>query len=126
YTRTRDLMREFATTLSAADEVVLTDIYSAGEPQIAGITIDALADAVRGASRKPVHVVKALDDVPRAVARLARPNDLVITLGAGSIGALPDRILAALREEPSSVRSGKKLEAGGEADPSAEASGESG
>ncbi|PYR80511.1 MAG: UDP-N-acetylmuramate--L-alanine ligase [Acidobacteria bacterium] len=126
YTRTRDLMREFATTLSAADEVVLTDIYSAGEPQIAGITIDALADAVRGASRKPVHVVKALDDVPRAVARLARPNDLVITLGAGSIGTLPDRILAALREEPSSVRSGKKLEAGGEADPSAEASGDGG
>src|SRR5439155_11648933 len=69
---------------------------------------------------------QALDDVPRAVARLARPNDLVITLGAGSIGTLPDRILAALREEPSSVRSGKKLEAGGEADPSAEASGDGG
>jgi UDP-N-acetylmuramate-alanine ligase len=41
--------------------------------------------------------VKALDDLPAAVARLARPNDLVITLGAGSIGTMPDRILEALQ-----------------------------
>jgi len=43
-----------------------------------------------------VRLVKALDDLPAAVAQVARPNDLVITLGAGSIGTMPDRILEAL------------------------------
>jgi UDP-N-acetylmuramate--alanine ligase len=47
-------------------------------------------------SGRSVHLEKSLDDVPKAVAALARPNDLVITLGAGSIGTVPDRLLAAL------------------------------
>jgi UDP-N-acetylmuramate--alanine ligase len=96
YTRTRDLLKEFSTALGAADEIVLTDIYAAGEPAIAGVTIEALDAAVRRTGR-PVTLVKALDDVPSAVASLARANDLVITLGAGSIGTVPDRILEALR-----------------------------
>ena len=97
FTRTRDLMPEFGAALGAADEVVLTDIYSAGEPPIPGITVDALAASVRAVARCPVHVVRALDDLPDAVAALARPGDLVITLGAGSIGAIGDRILDAIR-----------------------------
>jgi UDP-N-acetylmuramate--alanine ligase len=111
YSRTRDLMPEFARTLAAADEVVLTDIYPAGEPPITGVTVDALADAVRRETSNPVHVVRALGDVPAYVAGIARPGDLVITLGAGSIGTVGDRVLAALsagdvpvdapREEPS-------------------------
>jgi UDP-N-acetylmuramate--alanine ligase len=97
YTRTRDLLDAFGDALSAADEIVLTDIYPAGEAPIPGVTIEALEESVRRTGR-PVHLVKALEDVPHAVASLARPNDLVITLGAGSIGALPDRILDALRK----------------------------
>jgi UDP-N-acetylmuramate--alanine ligase len=97
YTRTRDLMDEFGHALAAADEVVLTDIYSAGEQPIAGITVDALAQAVRRAATCPVHVVRALDDLPAAVASLAKAGDLVITLGAGSIGNVADRILDAIR-----------------------------
>ena len=97
YTRTRDLMNEFGHALAAADEVVLTDIYSAGEQPIAGITIDALAQTVRRTAACPVHVVRSLDDVPAAVAALASEGDLVITLGAGSIGGVPDRILEAIR-----------------------------
>jgi len=76
---------------------VLTDIYSAGEPPIPGITVDALADAVRAAGHVPVHVVKGLDDLPGEVAGIARSGDLVITLGAGSIGGVADRILLELR-----------------------------
>jgi len=60
------------------------------------VTIEALDAAVRRTGR-PVTLVKALDEVPSAVASLARANDLVITLGAGSIGTVPDRILEALR-----------------------------
>jgi UDP-N-acetylmuramate--alanine ligase len=97
YSRTRDLLDAFGDALSAADEIVLTDIYPAGEAPLPGITIEAVDARVRQGGR-PVHLVKALDDVPAAVARIARSNDLVITLGAGSIGTLPDRILAALRE----------------------------
>jgi UDP-N-acetylmuramate--alanine ligase len=96
YTRTRDLLDEFGTALGGADEIVLTDIYSAGEPPIPGVSIEALEAVVRRTGR-PVTVVKAIDDLPSTVASLARPNDLVITLGAGSIGTMPDRILDALR-----------------------------
>jgi UDP-N-acetylmuramate--alanine ligase len=96
YTRTRDLLDEFGTALAGADEIVLTDIYAAGEPPIPGVTIDAL-EAVVGRTGRPVTLVKAIDDLPAAVAAIAHPNDLVITLGAGSIGSVPDRILEALR-----------------------------
>jgi len=98
YSRTSQLMPEFGAALNGADEVVLTDIYSAGEPPIPGITVDVLADAVRAAGHVPVHVVKGLEDLPGEVARMARPGDLVITLGAGSIGAVGDRILGELRK----------------------------
>jgi UDP-N-acetylmuramate--alanine ligase len=96
YTRTRDLIDAFGTALAGADAIVLTDIYPAGEPPIEGVTAEALEAVVRRTGR-PVQLVKALDDVPRAVSELARAGDLVITLGAGSIGAVPDRILEALR-----------------------------
>jgi len=96
YTRTRDLLDDFGPALALADVVVLTDIYAAGEAPISGITIERLADAVRAHARD-VIVVKRLDDVPAAVAQLARPGDLVVTLGAGSIGTTPDRLLKALR-----------------------------
>ncbi len=101
YSRTRDLLDAFGDALGAADEVVLTDIYAAGEAPIAGVTIEGVEAAVRrtGAS---VRVVKSLDDLPRAVAAAARPNDLIITLGAGSIGSVPDRILEELSHRASS------------------------
>jgi UDP-N-acetylmuramate--alanine ligase len=98
YTRTRDLLNEFGTALGGADEVILTDIYAAGEAPIAGATAEAVEAAVRKSGR-PVTLVKALDAIPATVARMAKPNDLVITLGAGSIGGMPERILSALKGE---------------------------
>jgi UDP-N-acetylmuramate--alanine ligase len=59
------------------------------------VTAEAMEAEVRRTGR-PVSLVKSLDDLPGAVAEIARPNDLVITLGAGSIGTMPDRILEAL------------------------------
>ena len=76
---------------------MLTDIYPAGEQPIPGITLDALARVVQASARSRVHLVPAVDDLPEAVAGLVRPGDLVITLGAGSIGAIGERILEALR-----------------------------
>jgi UDP-N-acetylmuramate--alanine ligase len=105
YTRTKDLMNEFGRALSGADEIVLTDIYPAGEPAIPGVTLEALAAAVSVSARKnSVHVVPALTDLPDAVGDLVRPGDLVITLGAGSIGTVGERILETIRRrrEPAS------------------------
>ena len=86
-------MEAFGPALSSADHVVLTDIYPAGEDPIPGVTLEALAAAVRRSVTHPVDVVPRLEDVAPAVARLARPGDVVITLGAGSIGTVPDRLV---------------------------------
>jgi UDP-N-acetylmuramate--alanine ligase len=96
YSRTRDLMDEFGPALRGADEIILTDIYPASEPPLPGITLEAFADQVRRATRSPVHTVPALGDLPEFVARHTRSGDLVITLGAGSVGAVGPKILAEL------------------------------
>ena len=92
FTRTAALMDAFGPALAGADHIVLTDIYAAGEDPIPGVTLDALADAVRRSVTVPVDVV------PRARRRragarcaIARPGDVVITLGAGSIGTRAGR-----------------------------------
>jgi UDP-N-acetylmuramate--alanine ligase len=97
YTRTQALLRDFGPSLASADHIVLTDIYAASEDPIPGVTLDALADAVRQAVTVPVDVAPRLDDVVAAVVKAARPGDVVITLGAGSIGTVPDRLLEALQ-----------------------------
>src|SRR5262249_54836624 len=81
---------------AAADYIILTDIYAAGEDPIPGATLDRLAAAVRGSVRAPVEVVPAVDDVVTALVRVARPGDLVMTLGAGSIGNVAERFIGAL------------------------------
>jgi UDP-N-acetylmuramate--alanine ligase len=97
YTRTAGLLEAFGPALALADEIVLTDIYPAGEAPIPGVTIEALADQVGRQAPGRVHVVKALADLPREVARLVRSGDMVITLGAGSIGSVAARILEEIR-----------------------------
>jgi UDP-N-acetylmuramate--alanine ligase len=97
YTRTRDLMAEFGPALGLADVVVLTDIYPAGEAPIPGITLDALSAQVKPHVNELV-VVPEVTEVPGRVAMLAHEGDLIVTLGAGSIGLVADRVLAALRQ----------------------------
>jgi UDP-N-acetylmuramate--alanine ligase len=96
YTRTAQLMPEFAAALSGADEVVLTDIYAAGEEAIPGVDVDALAAAADRRRTRPVTVVRALDRVAPTMAAMAAPGDLVITLGAGSIGGVAQQVVREL------------------------------
>jgi UDP-N-acetylmuramate--alanine ligase len=95
YTRTAQLLPDFAAALAPADEIVLTDIYAASEAPIPGVTVEALAEAVNRRRSRPATVVKRVDAVAAALADLAKPGDLVITLGAGSIGT----VAAALTRE---------------------------
>jgi UDP-N-acetylmuramate--alanine ligase len=96
FSRTAALMDAFGPALSGADHVVLTDIYSAGEDPIPGVTLETLGAAVRRGVSVPVDLVARLDEVVPAIVRVARPGDIVITLGAGSIGTVPDRLVEAL------------------------------
>jgi UDP-N-acetylmuramate--alanine ligase len=97
YTRTAHLLDQFGPALALADEIVLTDIYPAGEDPISGVTIERLAAAVEQFAPGRVRVVKGLADVPSEVASLARAGDMVITLGAGSINTVGPRILEEIR-----------------------------
>jgi UDP-N-acetylmuramate--alanine ligase len=96
YSRTERLLDQFGPALAKADELVLTDIYPAGEAPIPGVTIDVLAGAIRPYFDGRLHVVRTVDEAVAAVAALARPGDAVITLGAGSIGTAGRRVLTAL------------------------------
>ena len=96
FSRTQALFDAFGPSMAGADAIVLTDIYAAGEEAIAGVTLDALAARVRSQLAVPVEVVPRLADVAPALARLAQPGDVVITLGAGSIASVPDQLLALL------------------------------
>jgi UDP-N-acetylmuramate--alanine ligase len=99
HSRTARLLDAFGPALREADEIVLTDIYAAGEEPIAGVSVDVLAAAIREGSQRPVHLVRRLDDVIPEILRIARPGDAVITLGAGSIGSLPRRLMDALERK---------------------------
>jgi UDP-N-acetylmuramate--alanine ligase len=98
YSRTQALFQDFGPSLREADEIVLTDIYAASEEPVPGVTIEALAAAIREGSGRPVQVAKNLDEVVPALLERARPGDAVITLGAGSIGSIPRRLVDALED----------------------------
>ena len=96
YTRTAQLMNAFGPALAAADHIVLTDIYPAGEDPIPGATLEALATAMRRNVTAPIVLAPTLADVVPAIARIAKRGDVVITLGAGSIAGVADQLLEAL------------------------------
>ena len=96
YTRTAGLLDEFADVLAQADEVCLLPIYAASEDPIPGVTSEALAAAVTRRSGRPVHVTSGLPEAPASIAAFARAGDLIVTLGAGSVGSLGPRLLDAM------------------------------
>ncbi len=97
YTRTRDLFEDFVAVLSSVDALLLADVYAAGEPSIVAADGRALVRAVRVAGKVEPLFVKHIADMPEAIRIAAKPGDVVVTMGAGSIGAVPAQV-AALRE----------------------------
>jgi UDP-N-acetylmuramate--alanine ligase len=100
YTRTRDLFADFATVIATADEVLLTEIYPAGESPIAEISGLALAARVQAVSGKAPNFVSRVDDVAATLLQIARADDVVLVMGAGSIGHVAQQLaLAAAKGE---------------------------
>jgi UDP-N-acetylmuramate--alanine ligase len=95
YTRTRDCFEDFVKVLSGADAVVLGEVYAAGEAPIVAADGRALARALRVAGRVEPIFVEQIADMPEAIRAMAREGDVVITMGAGSIGNVPAQLVGA-------------------------------
>jgi UDP-N-acetylmuramate--alanine ligase len=94
YTRTRDLFEDFVQVLSTVDALVLMDVYPAGEPPIVAADGRALARAVRVAGKVEPVFVEGPAELPDALKALVRDGDVVVTMGAGSIGQAPGMLAA--------------------------------
>jgi UDP-N-acetylmuramate--alanine ligase len=95
YTRTRDCFEDFVKVLATADALVLTEVYPAGEAPIVAADGKALARAIRVHGRVEPIFVESAGEIPAAILGLARDGDVVLTMGAGSIGNVPAALLAA-------------------------------
>jgi UDP-N-acetylmuramate--alanine ligase len=93
YTRTRDLFEDFVKALSGVDALLLADVYPAGEAPIGAADGRSLAQAIRVAGKVEPVFVERIADMPEAIRKLARAGDVVLTMGAGSIGGVPGVLL---------------------------------
>nr|WP_288119423.1 UDP-N-acetylmuramate--L-alanine ligase [Thiomonas sp.] len=93
YTRTRDLFEDFVAVLGQADAVLLAEVYAAGEPPIVAADGRSLARALRVAGKAEPVFVDDIGAMPRAVLDLARDGDVVLCMGAGSIGGVPQQVV---------------------------------
>jgi UDP-N-acetylmuramate--alanine ligase len=106
YTRTHDLMEEFAAAFDNADSLFVLDIYPAGEEPIHGVTGEALARKIAEKSGRSVQHVESFADAADFVAEAAHADDMILTLGAGSVSQLGPIILERLKEREASTASG--------------------
>jgi UDP-N-acetylmuramate--alanine ligase len=94
YTRTRDLFEDFVRVLSTADVLLLAEVYAAGEAPIVAADGRSLARAVRVAGKVEPVFVEDIAQMADAIRRVARDGDVVVTMGAGSIGGVPAQLAA--------------------------------
>ena len=94
YTRTRDCFEDFVRVLSSADAVLLTEVYSAGEAPIIAADTRSLIRSIRVAGKVEPLFVETTDALPEAILNMAQANDVVIVMGAGSIGHVAEKTKA--------------------------------
>jgi UDP-N-acetylmuramate--alanine ligase len=102
YTRTRDLFEDFAQVLSETDVLVLLEVYPAGEDPIAGADGRALARNIRLRGDVDPIFVETVDELPHALEGVLQDGDVLLTMGAGNIGAMAGRLPALLAAEAKS------------------------
>ena len=102
YSRTRDLYEDFVSVLSKCDQLVLLEVYPAGEAPIAGADSRSLARSIRQRGQVEPIFAENISDVSALLADIVREGDIVITQGAGSIGRLAQELSTRFGEgEPS-------------------------
>jgi UDP-N-acetylmuramate--alanine ligase len=99
YTRTQYLWDDFSRAFNLADVLVLTDIYSASEPPIPGITSEALANAIREAGHKNVFYFHSMQEGIEFLLREARADDAILTIGAGNVSRASNELMVLLGTE---------------------------
>lgn len=102
YTRVQRLWREFSTAFNQADRVYVTDIYPASELPIEGISARRLAESIRRCGHKDVRHSGNLEDTATQLCREAAPDDLIITLGAGDVWRIGEKVVQKLKENKDS------------------------
>lgn len=100
YTRTRDCFEDFVKVMGSADALLLSEVYAAGEPPVVAADGRALARALRVAGKVEPVFVDDIGDMPRAVLENARDGDVVITMGAGSMGSVAPRVVELVGAAP--------------------------
>jgi UDP-N-acetylmuramate--alanine ligase len=95
YTRTRDVFDDFVKVLGTVDALVLSEVYAAGEPAIVAADGRALMQALRVAGQTAAVFVEQIADMPQAIMHMARDGDVVVTMGAGTIGNVPQLLVNA-------------------------------
>jgi len=98
YSRTADLMDEFASAFNNADVLLVMDIYAASETPIEGISAEILTGRIKSYGHKSAQYIGGLDGAAEHLRETVHEGDLVITLGAGSVHRAGDQLLALLRE----------------------------
>lgn len=98
YTRTRDCFEDFVRVLSSADAVLLTEVYSAGEAPIIAADTRSLIRSIRVVGKVEPLFVETTDALPEAILNMAQANDVVIVMGAGSIGQVAEKTKALANE----------------------------
>ncbi|MCK9200606.1 MAG: UDP-N-acetylmuramate--L-alanine ligase [Gallionella sp.] len=93
YTRTRDLFEDFVQVMCSVDALLLAEVYAAGETPIVAANGRALMHALRVAGQSEAVFVEQIADMPQAILQMARDGDVVITMGAGSIGGVPGKLV---------------------------------
>ena len=94
YTRTRDCFEDFVKVLSGVDALLLSEVYAAGEQPIVAADGRSLARALRVAGKVEPVFVEDIEEMPDAILGAALDGDVVITMGAGSVGAVPGKLAA--------------------------------
>lgn len=97
YSRTRDLFERFLTSFYAADRVLVTDIYPAGEAPLPEVSAEVLAEGIRVHGHKGVTYLPDLESLPERLQSLLNPGDLVVTLGAGNVWQVGVELLRRLQ-----------------------------
>jgi UDP-N-acetylmuramate--alanine ligase len=98
FSRTRDFYKEFSSSLSIADVILLTDIYPAREKPLKGISSNMILNELINIGHKNSMVVNNIEDIPEKIIQIVKNGDMIISMGAGSISHITNKIIKKIEE----------------------------